>query len=88
MPPVPALPTGAGPGASWSKLLSVHNAAGDQEGEPQARQPRQGEQGNYPQRAASVAMAVIFTVLPFPDFFVFTLPEADTVAYFVLLLVH
>ena len=48
MPPVPALPTGAGPGASWSKLLSVHNAAGDQEGEPQARQSRQGEQCNYP----------------------------------------
>lgn len=36
----------------------------------------------------SVAMAVIFTVLPFPAFFVFTLPEADTMAYSVLLLVH
>ena len=36
----------------------------------------------------SVAMAVIFTFLPFPGFFVFTLPDVDTVAYFVLLLVQ
>ena len=33
-------------------------------------------------------MAVIFTFFPFPDFFVFTFPEADTVAYSVLLLIH
>ena len=48
MPPVPALPTGAGPGASWSKLLSVHNAAGDQEGEPRHAQSRQGSRAITP----------------------------------------